>query len=148
MDISAIASFPRLLIVAMLCVAAGGCGGTGVSDRDWTAVEEQLQAAIASSTEYSPGSIEVLASSALVNVSIRDRKLARADVDARERVAGIVVTAVEESMTINARLAAVREIRVVIVHPEEAHGLLSSTHTEDVLDFKMGANRQFFRDVL
>jgi hypothetical protein len=148
MEIGVLASVPRLLILGMLCVAAGACGVAGVPDRDWTAAQDQLLSAIASSTGYPAGSIEVLASPARVNVSIRDRKLARADGDARERVADGVVTAVEESIAINARLAAVEEIRVVIVHPEEAHGLLSSTHTEDVMDFKKGPNRRFYRDVL
>jgi hypothetical protein len=59
-----------------------------------------------------------------------------------------VATAVEESIAINARLAAVEEIRVVIIRPEEAHGLLSSTHAEDVMDFKKGPNQQYYRDVL
>src|SRR5579863_7663635 len=141
MEIGVLASVPRLLILGMLCVAAGACGIAGVPDRGWTAAEDQLQSAIASSTGYPAGYIEVLASPARVNVSISDRKLARADGDSRERVADAVVTAVEESIAINARLAAVEEISVVIIHPEEAHGLLSSTHTEDVLDFKKGPNR-------
>lgn len=148
MEIGVLASVPRLLILGMLCVAAGACGIAGVPDRGWTAAEDQLQSAIASSTGYPAGYIEVLASPARVKVSISDRKLARADGDSRERVADAVVTAVEESIAINARLAAVEEISVVIIHPEEAHGLLSSTHTEDVLDFKKGPNRRFYRDVL
>ena len=154
MEIGVLASLPRLLIMGMLSVAAGACGVSGVPDRSWTAAEDQLQSAIASSTEYSPGSIDVLASSAHVNVLISDRKLAQADNDARERVANAVVVAVEESIASNTRLAAVEEIRVVIVHPEEAHGLLSSTHTEDVMvfkkgmDFKKGTSQRFYRDVL
>jgi hypothetical protein len=141
-------SVRRLLTVGMLCIAASACGASGVSDSDWTAVEDQLQSAIVSSTGYPAGSIEVLASRVRVNISISDRKLARADQDAREQMADTVVTAVEESIAVEARLAAIAEIRVVIVHPEEAHGLLSSTHTEDVMDFKKGSNQQFYRDVL
>ena len=83
-----------------------------------------------------------------MNVSISDRELARADHAVRERVANAVVAAVEESIATNARLATVEEIRVVIVHPQEAHGLLSSTHSEDVMDFRKGPNQQFYRDVL
>src|SRR5579863_641347 len=148
MEIGVVASVRRPLILGMLCVATGACGVAGVPDRGWTVAEDQLQSAIASSTGYPAGYIEVLASPARVNVSISDRKLARADDDARERVANAVVTAVEESIAINARLAAVEEIRIVFVHPEEAHGLLSSTHTEDVMDFRKGPNQQFYWDVL
>jgi hypothetical protein len=134
-----------MLIVGMFSVTAGACG---VSDTDWTAVEYQLQSAIVSSTGYPAGSIEVRASPVRVNVSIRDHVLARADREARERIADSVVTAVEESIAIEARLATVAEIRVVIVHPEEAHGLLSSTHTEDDMEFKKGSDQHFYRDVL
>jgi hypothetical protein len=142
------ASLRRLLIWGILCVVAGACGVPGVPDRGWTAAEDQLQSAIASSTDYPMGSIEVLASPARVNVSISDRELARADHAARERVAHAVVAAVEESIATNARFTTVEEIRVVFVHPAEAHGLLSSTHTEDVMDFRKGPNQRFYWNVL
>jgi hypothetical protein len=148
MEIGVLASVRRLLILGLLCVATGACGVAGVPDRGWTVAEDQLQSAIASSTGYPVGSIEVLASPARVNVSISDRELVRADHATRERVANAVVAAVQLSMATNARLAAVEEIRVVIIHPEIAHGLLSSTHTEDVLDFRKGPNQQFYWDVL
>lgn len=138
----------RLLISGLLCVAAGACGVGGVPDHGWAATEDQLLSAIVSSTEYPPESIEVLASAALVNVSISDRKLARADDDSRERVANVVLTAVERTIADNSRLSAVEEVRIVIVHPAAAQGLLGSTHTEDVLEFKRGPDRQFYRDVL
>jgi hypothetical protein len=145
-QISVLSNLRRLLF--LLCVAEGACGVPGVPDRDWIAAEDQLQNAIAASTDYPLGSIEVLASPVRVHVSITDRGLARADHAARERVARAVVAAVEGSIATNARLAAVQEVRVVIVHPELAHGLLSSAHTEDVLDYKKGPNRQFYWDVL
>jgi hypothetical protein len=151
MEISVLASLRRLLISGMLCAAASACGTGGASavlDRGGTAALDQLQSAIVSSTNYPAGSIEVLVSPARVNVSISDRELARADHAVRERVAKAVVAAVEESIATNARLATVEEIRVVIVHPQEAHGLLSSTHSEDVMDFRKGPNQQFYRDVL
>jgi hypothetical protein len=148
MEIGVLASVPRLLILGVFCVAAGACGVTGVPDRGWTAAEDRLQSAIVSSTGYLPGSVEVLASPARVNVSISDRELARADHATRERVAKSVVAAVQVSMAANARLADVGEIRVVIVHPEIAHGLLSSTHAEDVMEFRKGPNQQFYWDVL
>jgi hypothetical protein len=81
-----------------------------------------------------------------LNVTISDRKLARADRDQRERVANAVVTAVEESISMNARLTKLDEIRVVMVHPEEGHGLFGSTHTEDVMEFRKGPNQRFFRE--
>jgi hypothetical protein len=83
-----------------------------------------------------------------VKVMISDRELARADRDVRERLANAVVNAVEESMATNARLTNLDEIRVVMVHPEEGHGLLGSTHTEDVMEFRKGPNQRFFREVL
>ena len=83
-----------------------------------------------------------------VKVMISDRELARADRDIRERLANAVVKAVEESMTTNARLTNLDEILVVMVHPEEWHGLLGSTHTEDVMEFRKGPNQRFFREVL
>ena len=107
-----------------------------------------MQRAIVSSTDYPPGSIEVLASPTRVHVSVSDRELARADHAARERAANALVAIVEQSIATNAQLATVEEIQVVIVHPEEAHGLLGSTHTEDVMDFKRGPDKQFCRDVL
>lgn|SRR6185312_5987731 len=148
MELGVLATIGRLLVLGMLCVATGACGVGGLEDHGWAVTENQLQTAIVSSTEYPPECIEVLASSALVNVSISDRKLARADDDARERVASAVLTAVEKSIAVNRRLAAVEEIRVVIVHPAEAGGLLSSTHSEDALEFKRGPDRRFYRDVL
>ena len=137
-----------LLILGALCIALGGCGSPGIPDHGWTAVEDQLQRAIVSSTDYPPGSIEVLASPTRVHVSVSDRELARADHAARERAANALVAIVEQSIATNAQLATVEEIQVVIVHPEEAHGLLGSTHTEDVMDFKRGPDKQFCRDVL
>jgi len=151
MEISVLASLRRLLISGMLCAVASACGTGGapaVMDRGGTAAEDQLQRAIVFSTDYSAGSIEVLASPIRANVSISDRELARADHAVRERVANAVVAAVQESIATNARLPTVEEIRVVIVHPEEAHGLSSSTHTEDVMDFRKGPNQQFYWDVL
>jgi hypothetical protein len=148
MEISVLARLPKVLIWGIVCIAAGACGVPGAPDRGWTAAEDQLQSAIASSTDYPAGSIEVLASPARVNVAISDREVARADHAARERVANAVVAAVKESIATNARLATVQEIRVVIIHPEEAHGLLGSTHTEDVMDFRKGPNQQFYWDVL
>jgi hypothetical protein len=40
-----------------------------------------------------------------------------------------------------------RSMGGVIGHPEEAHGLLASTHTEDVGGFRKRANQPFDRDV-
>lgn len=148
MEFNVLARFRRLVFVGLLCIAAGACGVSGVPDSGWAAEEDQLQSAIASSTGYPAGNIEVLVNPAQVNVSISNPALARADRSTRERVANAVVAAVQLSMSTNTRLAAVVEIRLAIVHPEMAHGLLSSTHTEDVLDFKKGASQQFYWDVL
>jgi hypothetical protein len=131
----------------MLCIA-GACEGPGASDPGWTAALNQLHGAIVSSTGYPAGSVEVIGSMGRVNVMISDRELARADRGVREHVSDAVVIAVEESMTTNARLTNVDEIRVVIVHPEEGQGLLGSTHTEDVMEFRKGPNQRFFREVL
>jgi hypothetical protein len=128
----------------MLCVAAA-CGGPGASDPGWTAALDQLHGAIVSSTGYPAGSVEVTGSMDRVNVMISAGSL-RADRDVRERMANAVVNAVEQSMTTNARLTNLDEIRVVMVHPE-GHGLLG-THTEDVMEFRKGPNQRFFREVL
>lgn len=140
-----LASVRRPLILILLCVAMGACG---MPDRSWIVVEDQLQGAIASSTGYSVANIEVLASPARVSVSISDRQLARADHSMREHVANAVVAAVQLSKATHPQLAGLQEIRVVIVHPALAHGLLISTHTEDVLEFRKGPNGQFYWDVL
>ena len=147
METSAFTGLRRWSISAMLCVAAA-CGGPGASDPGWTAALDQLHVAIVSSTGYPAGSVEVTGSMGRLNVMISDRELARADRDVRERMANAVVNAVEESMVTNARLTNLDEIRVVMVHPEEGHGLLGSTHTEDVMEFRKGPNQEFFREVL
>lgn len=147
METSAFTSLRRWSITAMLC-AASACGSPGVSDPGWTAALEQLHGAIVSSTGYPAGSVELIGSMGRVNVTISDRELARADRYVRERVADAVVIAVEESMTANARLTNVDEIRVVMVHPEEGHGLFGSTHTEEVMEFRKRPNQRFFREVL
>jgi O-acetyl-ADP-ribose deacetylase (regulator of RNase III) len=142
------ASLGRLPAAVMFCAAASACGGPAVPDQGWIAALDQLQTAIVSSTGYPAGSIEVLGSPVRVRVTISDRELARADEVTRERVANAVVSAAEDSIATNARLTAVNEIRVVIVHPEAVQGLLRSTHTEDVMEFRKGPNQHFYRDVL
>lgn len=117
-------------------------------DRGWAAAEGQLQSAILSATRYPTGSAEVLGSAVYVHLAISDRTLAHAARAARELAANAVVVAVERSIATNPRLATSREVSVVTVHPEEAHGLLGSTHTEDVMGFTQGPNLKFYRDVL
>jgi hypothetical protein len=143
-----LAGVQRLLVVGMLCVQGNACGFSGTPASDRAAVEEQLQSAIVVSTGYPAGSIQVLASPIRVSVSISDSELARGGDDAREHIADTVVAAVEKSIAIEPRMATIAEIRVVIVHPEEGHGLLSSTHTEEAMEFKKGSNQQFHREVL
>jgi hypothetical protein len=63
----------------------------------------------------------------------------------REHIADAMVTAVEDrspSPSIGHHWK-----YVLSLSPEEAHGL-SSTHTEDAMDFKKEMNQQFYRDVL
>jgi hypothetical protein len=142
------ASLRRLAVAVVLCTAASACAGPAVPDHGWIAALDQLQTAIVSSTGYPAGSIEVLGSPIRVRVTISDRELARADQPARERVANAVISAAETSIATNARLTTINEMRVVIVHPEEGQGLLRGTHTEDVMEFRKGPNKHFYRDVL
>ncbi len=138
----------RPVVVGVLCVLGNACGFSGTPAADRAAVEEQLQSAIVVSTGYPAGSIQVLASPIRVSVSIIDSRLARETSDARAHIADAVVAAVERSIASEPRMATVAEIRVVIVHPEEGHGLLSSTHTEEAMEFTKGSNQRFHRDVL
>jgi hypothetical protein len=142
------ANLRRLPVAVMLCAAVSACSGPAVADRGWIAALDELHTAIVSSTGYSAGSIEVLGGPVRVRVSISDRELARADQVTRERVANAVVSAAEASIATNARLMTVNEMRIVIVDPEAVQGLLRSTHTEDVREFRKGPNEHFYRDVL
>ena len=142
------ANLRGLPVAVMLCAAVSACSGPAFPDRGWIAALDELHTAIVSSTGYSAGSIEVLGGPVRVRVAISDRELARADQVTRERVANAVVSAAEVSIAANARLTTINEMRVVIVHPEEGHGLLRSTHTEDVMEFRKGPTQHFYRDVL
>lgn len=83
-----------------------------------------------------------------MRVSISDHELARADRLNRERVISTVLATVEKSIAQDPLLATVDEISVAIIHPEEAHGIVQSTHSEDVVEFRKGPGQKFYRDVL
>ena len=138
----------RGLILAICCAAASACGSPSAPDHSGRAALDQLQSAIVQSTGYSSGTVEVLGNAVRVRVSINDRELARADHLIRERVIDTVLATIEKSIAQDARLASVNEISVTIVHPEAAHGLLQSTHSEDAVEFRKGPDQKFYRDVL
>ena len=124
------------------------CGSPSVPSQSSRAALDQLQTEIASSTGYSRGSVDVTGNAVRVRVSISDHELARADRLNRERVISTVLATVEKSIAQDPLLATVDEISVPIIHPEEAHGIVQSTHSEDVVEFRKGPGQKFYRDVL
>ncbi len=138
------APLSRFVMLGTLAVALSGCGRGGSAPRDagWLAGLETVRSAIASSTGYSPGSIEVMASPAHLRISISDATLAQADQAAREEAATAVMTAAERSLAENARFSSVQQMSVAIVHPGAA-----DSHTEDVVDFRRGPNQRFSKHI-
>ncbi len=137
----------RFLILATLAAVLSGCGRGGPGpavDAGWLAGLEQVRSAIASSTGFSPTSIEVMASRAHLRISISDARLAQADQAAREDAATVVMTAAERSLAENARFSSVQQMSVAIVHPGAA---ASDSHTEDVVDFRRGPNQRFSKHI-
>ncbi|MBS0578201.1 MAG: hypothetical protein JSR36_02945 [Proteobacteria bacterium] len=137
-----ILSLSRVLIVGTLAAVLGGCGRGGPAqvDADWLAGVEEMRGAIASSTGFSPSSIEVMASAAHLRISISDARLAQADQAAREEAATGVMTAAERSLAKNSRFSSVQQLSVAIVHPGAA---ASDMHIEDVVDFRRGPDQRF-----
>lgn len=138
-------SLRNLLICGIVCAAATGCDAGGTAAAPDRAALDQLQSRIASSTGYEAYSIEILASTVHLLVSISDPELARSDDAARERLANALAATVDEAIATDARLATVKEISVAIVHPE---GALRNSHIEDVMNFRKGSNQRFQLDVL
>jgi hypothetical protein len=142
-------SFRRAIVLGVLGIATAACGSgaaPGAADRDHETALQELQSAIEASTGYTPSHLEILASPAHVLVLLSDDELARADVAAHEKAALVVASAVERSIVSNARLAAIEEISVAIIHPERAQGLLWNEHTEEVFYFKKSPDQHFVPD--
>jgi hypothetical protein len=116
-------------------------------DPGWSAALEQLTSAIAASTGYSPASIEILASSAHLRISISDAELAQAEQSARESAATAVVAAAEQSMAKEARFAAVQEVSVAVIRPGGGQGSSTASHMEDVVDFRRGPSQRFSKHI-
>jgi hypothetical protein len=136
-----------LLFFGLLSAACTACSsGAGTDAGGIAVIEQQLQGAIASSSRHSVGSIEVLASPVHVHVLLSDDKLARADEGTQERAAQAVAAGVERVIASDNRLRSVDAISVSIIHPERAHGLLWSSHTEDVYYFTKGPDQHFSLD--
>ena len=141
-----ISSLSRFLIVGTLAAVLSGCGRGSPApvDAGWLAALDQVKGAIASSTGFSPASIEVMASPAHLRISISDAKLAQADQATREAAATAVMTAAERSLAENARFSSVQQMSVAIVHPGAD---ASDSHTEDVVDFRRGPSQRFSKHI-
>jgi len=139
----------KLFLVGVLAMALSGCGNSGPAppvDPGLVATLEHVRGSIATSTGYTPDSIEVLASPAHLRISISDSRLAQADQTTRETTATDVLAAAEKTMGADPRLASIQQVSVAIIHPD-AEGSRGGSHTEDVIEFRKGPGQRFAKHI-
>ena len=138
--------FCRIVTLATIAALVGACTRTGPSppsNTQWGQGLEQVKTAVVTASGYSPETIDVTASPAHLRISVADPKLSQADQLTRENSANSIVSAVESALAQQEQFTSIQVISVSIVHPAQADGTPTQTHTEDVLEFRKGPNQRF-----
>ncbi|MEP7243012.1 MAG: hypothetical protein ABI885_04930 [Gammaproteobacteria bacterium] len=136
----------RAFVLTVLSAALASCSSGGPAapaDSELVGALPSARQAIATATGYSSDAIELMASRVHLRILVSDAKLSGSDQAARENSAAAIVVAAENALASRAGFSSVQVISVAIIHPAQSDGSSRDSHTEDVLEFRKGANQRF-----
>jgi len=133
----------RLVVTGAFIVLTAGCTSrdsrspaAGAFTTDIQAIGNQIAAA----AQYPETSLEMTSSSVRLRIAISDLNLASAEESTRRAAAVALVAVTESVLASHPEFKNLQAVSIAIIHPAPAG---SDWHTEDVVEFRKGANQRF-----